>query len=180
MFGNRGIYHTVWTAVTERRTPWETGQITTMAFDADVRELYDTSKDWPQARDLSKEEPEMLHKLQQLWLIEAVKYNVLPLDDRFAEHGGGLAKGANVSLYVDGQKAGEGRVEQIEPFPFGEESMDIGHEAGSPATTDYPGNHGSQFSGQVNWVEFDTGIAADDQNHLISSEERLRVAMAKQ
>ena len=39
---------------------------------------------------------------------------------------------------------------------------------------------GSEFSGQVKWVEFDTGIAADDHNHLITPEERLRVAMAKQ
>src|SRR4029077_4139626 len=68
-------------------TPWETGQVKTVAFDDDVWELYDTSKDWSQARDLSKEQPDMLHKLQQLWLIEAVKYNVLPLDDRFAERG---------------------------------------------------------------------------------------------
>jgi arylsulfatase len=47
-------------------------------------------------------------------------------------------------------------------------------------TSDYGPNGGSKFSGQVNWVEFDGGIAADDQNHLITPEERLRVAMAKQ
>src|SRR6188472_1133734 len=87
MFCNRGIYHKGWTAVTKHRTPWETGQVKTIAFDDDVWELYDTSKDWSQARDLAKAQPDMLHKLQQLWLIEAVKYNVLPLDDRFAERG---------------------------------------------------------------------------------------------
>src|SRR5262245_53222146 len=87
MFGNRGIYHKGWTAVTKHRTPWETGQVKTVAFNDDVWELYDTTKDWSQARDLAKERPDMLHKLQQLWLIEAVKYNVLPLDDRFAERG---------------------------------------------------------------------------------------------
>src|SRR5262245_29732134 len=85
MFGNRGIYHQGWTAVTKHRTPWETGVAKMVAFDDDVWELYDTTKDWSQARDLSKENPDALHKLQQLWLIEAVKYNVLPLDDRFAE-----------------------------------------------------------------------------------------------
>ena len=37
-----------------------------------------------------------------------------------------------------------------------------------------------EFSGQVNWVEFDAGTAADDHNHLITPEERLQVAMAKQ
>jgi len=87
MFGNRGIYHKGWTAVTKHRTPWETGQVKTVAFNDDVWELYDTSKDWSQSRDLAKEQPDLLHKLQQLWLIEAVKYNVLPLDDRFAERG---------------------------------------------------------------------------------------------
>src|SRR5262245_50151177 len=87
MFGNRGIYHKGWTAVTKHRTPWDTGKLKTIAFNDDVWELYDTTKDWSQARDLSKEHPDMLHKLQQLWLIEAVKYNVLPLDDRFAERG---------------------------------------------------------------------------------------------
>ncbi len=87
MFGNRGIYHKGWTAVTKHRTPWDTGVVKTVAFEDDVWELYDTSKDWSQARDLASEQPDTLHKLQQLWLIEAVKYNVLPLDDRFAERG---------------------------------------------------------------------------------------------
>src|SRR5882757_6928260 len=87
MFGNRGVYHKGWTAVTKHRTPWDTGQTRTIAFNDDNWELYDTSKDWSQARDLAKEQPDMLKKLQQLWLIEAVKYNVLPLDDRFAERG---------------------------------------------------------------------------------------------
>jgi hypothetical protein len=98
----------------------------------------------------------------------------------FKYDGGGIGKGGKVSIFVDGKKAGEGRVEQTEPFAFGEESLDIGHEAGSPVTADYPPNGGSEFSGQVNWVEFDAGIAADDQNHLITPEERLQVAMAKQ
>jgi len=91
-----------------------------------------------------------------------------------------LPKGGNVSLFVDGHKAGQGRIEQTEPFAFGEESCDVGHEAGSPVTTDYGQNGGSEFSGKVNWVEFDAGIAADDNNHLITPEERLQVAMAKQ
>jgi arylsulfatase len=85
MFGNRGIYHKGWTAVTKHRTPWETGTAKLPAFDDDVWELYDTNTDWSQAKDLAKENPQKLHDLQRLWLIEAVKYNVLPLDDRFAE-----------------------------------------------------------------------------------------------
>jgi arylsulfatase len=85
MAGNRGIYHKGWTAVTKHRTPWETGMVKLPAFDDDVWELYDTTTDWSQAKDLAKEHPQKLHELQRLWLIEATKYNVLPLDDRFAE-----------------------------------------------------------------------------------------------
>ena len=54
-------------------------------FDQDVWELYDTTHDWSQAHDLSAEMPEKLEELQQLWLEEARKYNVLPLDDRRIE-----------------------------------------------------------------------------------------------
>jgi hypothetical protein len=85
MFCNRGIYHKGWSAVTKHRTPWEMGGAKMPAFDDDVWELYDGNTDWTQANDLSKESPEKLHELQRLWLIEAVKYNVLPLDDRQIE-----------------------------------------------------------------------------------------------
>jgi hypothetical protein len=50
-----------------------------------VWELYDTLTDWSQSNDLAEQNPQKLHELQRLWLIEAVKYNVLPLDDRAAE-----------------------------------------------------------------------------------------------
>ena len=82
MFGNRGIYYKGWSAVTKHRTPWLMTGSKMAAFDDDVWELYDGSKDWSQAHDLSKEMPDMLHKLQRQFLIEATKYNVLPLDDR--------------------------------------------------------------------------------------------------
>ena len=85
MFGNRGIYHQGWTAVTRHKTPWLLMGEKTPAFDDDVWELYDTTKDWTQADDLSKKMPQKLHELQRLWLIEAVKYNVLPLDDDVAK-----------------------------------------------------------------------------------------------
>ena len=86
MFGNRGVYYKGWSAVTKHRTPWKLGVGDKMvAFDDDVWELYDGSKDYTQAHDLSKEMPDMLHKLQRVFLIEATKYNVLPLDDRGIE-----------------------------------------------------------------------------------------------
>jgi arylsulfatase len=85
MFGNRGIYHKGWSAVTKHRTPWLMTGFTPPAFDDDVWEVYDGSKDHSQAHDLVADHPEMLAKLQRLWLIEATKYNVLPLDDRLVE-----------------------------------------------------------------------------------------------
>jgi arylsulfatase len=85
MFGNRGVYFRGWSAVTKHRTPWVLAATDLLAFDDDVWELYDGSQDWTQSRDLSQEMPGKLHELQRLWLIEATKYNVLPLDDRGAE-----------------------------------------------------------------------------------------------
>ncbi|MGI9556976.1 MAG: arylsulfatase, partial [Solirubrobacterales bacterium] len=85
MFGNRGIYHDGWTAVTKHRTPWEVGATHLVPFDQDEWELYDTTKDWSQANDLSAEMPEKLRELQDLFLVEGSKYNVFPLDDRVAE-----------------------------------------------------------------------------------------------
>jgi arylsulfatase len=84
MFGNRGIYHKGWTAVTKHRTPWLLFDAKTVAFDDDVWELYD-AKDWTQAKNLAKQMPEKLDELQRLFLIEAARYKVLPLDDRTTE-----------------------------------------------------------------------------------------------
>jgi arylsulfatase len=289
MAGNRGIYHKGWTAVTRHRTPWLTGNVALPAFDDDVWELYNTTKDWSQAKNLAKENPQKLHELQRLWLIEAVKYNVLPLDDRMAERinpdiagrpqlitgsrqllfggmgrltessivnyknkshavtaevvvpqsgakgviaavggivggwslyaiggklryhynfysidrytitgnsqispgthqvrmefkydGGGLAKGGTVTLFVDGKKDGEGRVEHTEPLIFSaDETFDVGFQAGSSSSTDY-GPKDNRFSGEVNWVEIDIGKAGENLDHLISPEQRLQLAMARQ
>jgi hypothetical protein len=84
MFCNRGIYHKGWTAVTKHGTPWLLGE-KTVPLDDDVWELYDTTTDWTQTKNLAKEQPEKLQALQRLFVIEAAKYNVLPLDDRRAE-----------------------------------------------------------------------------------------------
>jgi arylsulfatase A-like enzyme len=85
MFCNRGIYHKGWTAVTRHKTPWLLVGEETPAFDDDVWELYDTSTDWTQFEDVSAQHPDRLHELQRLFLLEATRNNVLPLDDRVAE-----------------------------------------------------------------------------------------------
>jgi arylsulfatase len=82
IMGNRGIYHEGWTACTKHRTPWLADA--PPSFEADIWELYGPD-DWTQSRNLAAENPAKLAELQRLWLIEAVKYNVVPLDDRSFE-----------------------------------------------------------------------------------------------
>ena len=82
MFVNRGIYHQGWTACTRHTTPWVIAA--TPPIDDDVWELYGPD-DWTQARNIADENPAKLAELQRLFLIEATKYNVLPLDDRRVE-----------------------------------------------------------------------------------------------
>jgi arylsulfatase A-like enzyme len=289
MFGNRGIYHKGWTAVTKHRTPWEIIGGKSVALDDDVWELYDTSKDWSQANDLAKQMPEKLHELQRLWLIEATRYNVLPIDDRFAEKinpdtagrpvlikgntqllfsgmgrlsencvlsiknkshsvtaeievpetgadgviiaqganiggwslyakngklkycynvagvnhyyveatralpagehqvrmefayaGGGLGKGGQVTLYVDGEKVGEGAIPMTQAFVFSaDDGCDVGEDSGAPVSQDY-GSRGNAFNGTVKGVQLAIGDAAESSDHLVSPEDAIRIAMARQ
>src|SRR5262245_25057326 len=85
MFGNRGIYYEGWTAVTKHRTPWVMGQVKTISLSEDVWELYDTTKDFSQSENLAAQNADKLRGLQQLFLVEAAKYNVFPIDDRTFE-----------------------------------------------------------------------------------------------
>ena len=258
-------------------------------LDDDVWELYDTSTDWSQAHDLAGEMPEKLAELQDLWLVEARTYNVLPLDDRrverfnadlvgrpvlvrgnsqllfggmgrlsessilntknkshavtaeivvpetgaegviiaqggafagwslyakggrlkycynflglqrfvvegdgaipagthqarmeFAYDGGGLAKGGTATLFVDGSQVAQGRVSATVPMLFsGDETTDVGSDTGTSVTDDLVGDE-TTFSGRVRWVQLDIGDDANDADHLITAEERYRVAMARQ
>jgi arylsulfatase len=282
MFANRGIYHQGWTAVTKHLTPWLVEE--PPAFDDDVWELY-APDDWTQARNIVEGNEDKLAELQRLWLIEAVKYNVLPMDDRrferinpdlagrpqlvqgttqilfagmritessvltiknkshsvtaqitipdtgaegviitqggavggwslyakdgklkyaynffgieyfyaesedaippgdhqlrmeFAYDGGGLGKGGNVTLYLDGAQIGEGRVEHTIPMGFSaDEACDIGSDSGSPASPDYTAGDNA-FTGAIEWVQIDLGD--DDHDHLITPEERFNLAVAR-
>ncbi len=96
----------------------------------------------------------------------------------FAYDGGGLAKGGTVSLYIDDDKVGDGRVDTSQPMIFSaDETTDVGRETGSVVTSDY-GVTGNAFTGEINWIRIDTG--EDSHDHLISTQDRYRVAMAKQ
>jgi arylsulfatase len=114
MFGNRGIYHRGWSAVTKHKTPWIMVGGVMPAFDDDLWELYDGSTDYSQAHDLTAEQPEKLATLQRLWLIEATKYNVLPLDDRSLERATPEAAGRPTLIRGDSQLlfAGMGRLSE--------------------------------------------------------------------
>jgi arylsulfatase A-like enzyme len=286
MFCNRGIYHEGWTAVTRHSIPWTATEMP--AFADDVWELYGPD-DWTQAHDLADEQPEKLAELQQLFLDEAKKYEVLPLDDRrferfnpdlagrpqlvhgssqllfgsmgrlsessilalknkshaltaeievseggangvilsqggafggfalyanvgrpaycynlfglqrfkvygeqaipagehqvrmeFAYDGGGLGKGGDVTLFVDGKPVGGGRVEATVPMVFSaDETTDVGRDTATPVSDDY-GPRDSEFTGKVRWVQIDIDAAADSVDHVISPEQRLQIAMARQ
>lgn len=97
----------------------------------------------------------------------------------FNYDGGGLAKGAQATLYMDGQEKASGRVEKTVPLVFSaDETTDIGDDAGTPVSDDYGPD--STFTGRVHWVQLDIDESAEDADHLIGPEERWRIAMARQ
>ena len=98
----------------------------------------------------------------------------------FAYDGGGFGKGGTVTLYNDGKEVGTGRVEHTQGFVFSaDETTDIGYESGTTVSPDYT-LETSRFNGKIEWVQIDLDKDAEDADHFISPEERLRVAMARQ
>lgn len=81
---NRGIYHDGWMASALSFPPWQPNR---GGFDPDKQkwELYNIDEDFSQATDLAQQYPEKLRQMQDLWWVEAAKYNVLPLDWRGVE-----------------------------------------------------------------------------------------------
>jgi arylsulfatase A-like enzyme len=261
MFGNRGIYHDGWTAVTRHSTPWDITGVPPKFAD-DKWELYNTNDDFSQSRDLADKNPAKLKELQRLFLAQAEEYNVLPLDDRRVERfiptlagrpsvmwgrtsvtlypgmiamlennaldlknrshtisadievpqegaqgviiaqggrfggwalyvkdgklaycynwldrerytmeakdalpagkvtvkyefdydGGGIGKGGNGQLFVNGEKVGEGRIERTQPFIFSaDETEDVGMDLGTPVTEDYK-EVDNKFTGTIGKV----------------------------
>jgi arylsulfatase A-like enzyme len=80
MFGNRAIYQDGWVARTIHKTPWGAAALHTL--DKDVWQLYNVNEDFSETNDLAASNPAKLKELQDLFLKEAMKYNVLPIDDR--------------------------------------------------------------------------------------------------
>jgi arylsulfatase A-like enzyme len=83
MFGNRGIYHEGWFARTIHRAPWQTSGMKPLT--EDVWDLYNVKEDFSLTNNLAAQNPDKLKELQALFMKEAEKYHVLPIDDRTIE-----------------------------------------------------------------------------------------------
>jgi arylsulfatase len=98
----------------------------------------------------------------------------------FEYDGGGLGKGGTASLYVDGTKVSDGRIDATVPMLFSaDETTDLGSDSATPVTDDLAMDE-LKFNARIEWVEISVGDDAADSDHLISPDERLRVAMARQ
>jgi arylsulfatase len=93
----------------------------------------------------------------------------------FAYDGGGLGQGGTMTLFIDGNAVGDGRITRTQPSLFSaDETCDVGTEFGSPVTPDYQQR---PFSGAVNWVTLDL---VDAQPHLLAPEDLIKEALAIQ
>jgi arylsulfatase A-like enzyme len=80
LFGNRALYQSGWYARTIHRAPWEVSDLPPL--EDDVWELYNTREDFSLVNDLASQYPEKLEEMKDLFMWQAEKYHVLPIDDR--------------------------------------------------------------------------------------------------
>jgi arylsulfatase len=98
----------------------------------------------------------------------------------FAYAGGGLGKGGTATLFVDGKKVGEGKVPATAAMVFSaDDGCDVGVDTGSPVSPDY-GSRGNEFTGKVKGVQLAIAEDAVSVDHLVSPEEAIQIAMARQ
>lgn len=83
MFGNRGLYQDGWFARTIHRPAWKLKPLNTLQ--EDQWELFNTHKDFSLSNDLASKNPDQLKAMQELFMQEAEKFHVLPIDDRLLE-----------------------------------------------------------------------------------------------
>jgi arylsulfatase len=96
----------------------------------------------------------------------------------FVYDGGGLGKGGTATLYCDGRKMAESRVEHTHVFIFSADSTAlVGNKFGAPIGPDLE-IEGNPFNGTIKGVQID--LKLDDADHYVSDAERWRVAMAIQ
>lgn len=87
MLGNRAIYHDGWIAsTTPINAPWQLTKLPNPDVANSYQwELYDLTNDWTQDHDLAASNPKKLKEMQQLFLVEASKYQVFPLDNSLSQ-----------------------------------------------------------------------------------------------
>jgi len=83
MFGNRALYHNGWFARTIHRAPWEMTNFPPL--ESDVWDLYNAREDFSLTNNLAEKYPEKLEEMKSLFMWQAEKYHVLPIDDRVVE-----------------------------------------------------------------------------------------------
>jgi len=94
--------------------------------------------------------------------------------------GGGLGKGGKVTLYTDGKKVGEGDIAMTLAMVFSaDDGCDVGQDTGVPVSPDY-GPQGNAFNGRVRGVQLAIAEAAEHLDNLVSPEEAIRIALARQ
>jgi arylsulfatase A-like enzyme len=82
ILGNRAIYHDGWIAATTPVTfPWHMTPTVPDVITGYSWELYDITSDYTEYNDLAARMPDKLKEMQDIFLVEAKKYNVLPLDN---------------------------------------------------------------------------------------------------
>jgi arylsulfatase len=98
----------------------------------------------------------------------------------FAYDGGGLGKGGQVTLFTDGRKVGEGHIPATVAMIFSaDDGCDVGEDTGAPVSEDY-GSRGNAFNGRIKGLQLAVADAAVDLDHLVSPEDAVRLAMARQ
>ena len=80
MFGNRALYNNGWFARTIHRAPWQMVNLPNLKDD--VWELYNAREDFSLTNNLAAKYPEKVKEMESLFMYEAQKYHVLPIDDR--------------------------------------------------------------------------------------------------
>jgi arylsulfatase len=111
---------------------------------------------------------------------EAVQAGEHQVRMEFDYDGGGVGKGGTATLYVDGDQVASGRVDNTVPGVFSaDETTDVGTDTATGVTDDLS-KETVKFTGEVSWVQIDLGDAAEDFDHMVTPEERYRIAMSRQ
>jgi len=144
--------------VIEQATVLSSAAKTVDVFEGYEWELYNIKDDFSESENLAEKHPDKLGELQRLFYIEAVKHDVLPLDnskvkrldvknrpsltegrDKFVYYdGGGLGKGGTATLSVDAETVATEKIPRTIPFRMSlDETLNIGEDTGTPVNEDY-------------------------------------------